>query len=253
MSNSIATVCANCGKDVTTPFCDQCGQQNPPPRLELKQLMSDFVSRIYGFDGMFLRTIKDLTIFPGHVSRAFIEGNRVKYVGPVGYFFLLTAMTILIMDSLSISFFDFQSSSNPFASKTGEAPSEMYKRLMQFIGDSLKLFRFVHIPLLALWTWMWFRHRITLLKAFVPGFYFMGQLELLNILNVLMFYFLRWNFYGGYVYSFVSVILYATLCYQLFDRKVGTFIKGMAVWFLAYISYMALFVLAMLLFPLPRS
>ena len=82
--NLTDTVCINCGSPVATPFCANCGQASPPKKLSVLTLYTDFQSRIYGFDGMFPRTLRDLTIRPGHVAETYINGNRVKYVAPVG-------------------------------------------------------------------------------------------------------------------------------------------------------------------------
>jgi len=58
----------------------------------------DFQARIYGLDGMFPRTLRDVTLRPGQASRTFIQGNRVKYYGPVGYFFLMITVLLLLMN-----------------------------------------------------------------------------------------------------------------------------------------------------------
>jgi hypothetical protein len=59
------TTCINCNANVETPYCPACGQPNPPKKISIKNVWNDFVSRTYGFDGMFPRTIRDLTIRPG--------------------------------------------------------------------------------------------------------------------------------------------------------------------------------------------
>jgi hypothetical protein len=82
-----STACVNCGVAVTSKFCAECGQPNPPKKLGLRTMWYDFQSRIIGFDGMFPRTIKDLTLRPGKASKNYVYGNRMMYYGPVGSFF----------------------------------------------------------------------------------------------------------------------------------------------------------------------
>jgi hypothetical protein len=103
-------VCINCSSEVTSIFCPTCGQRQTVKRLSVKEGWNDFWARVYGFDGMFPRTLRDLTIRPGEVSRKYIKGNRVAYYGPVGYFFLMVTLMYIVASVLNIDLVEFMKS-----------------------------------------------------------------------------------------------------------------------------------------------
>ena len=76
------------------------------------------MARIYGFDGMFPPTLRDITIRPCVASRKYIEGNRVAYYGPVGYFFLMVTLIYIVASLFNIDLVEFMKS----ASGTGLQP-----------------------------------------------------------------------------------------------------------------------------------
>jgi Protein of unknown function (DUF3667) len=88
--------CINCHAETTGKFCSNCGQRMTVKRITFREGWNDFWARIYGFDGMFPNTLRDLTVRPGKASQLVIDGNRVKYYGPVGYFFLMITLLCLV-------------------------------------------------------------------------------------------------------------------------------------------------------------
>lgn len=99
--------CINCQQEVSDNYCSHCGQRTHVKRISLREGWNDFWARVYGFDGMFPNTLRDLTLRPGVAARIFISGNRVKYYGPVGYFFLMITVFLLLLDLLNIELADF--------------------------------------------------------------------------------------------------------------------------------------------------
>jgi Protein of unknown function (DUF3667) len=146
-------ICINCQTEVSSKYCPQCGQPCPPRKITLGHMYHDFQARIYGFDGMFPRTLKDLTLHPGRASKKFIEGNRMKYYGPVGYFFLMATVFLLIMGLMDLNVMDFlkaagkygiQESINPGASQ-----NKFSQEVVKFAADNMKLMSFAVIPFQA--------------------------------------------------------------------------------------------------------
>lgn len=144
--------CINCGAEVPGKFCGECGQPMPPKRINLKQLYFDFQTRIYGLDGMFPRTLRDLTIRPGRVADAYIDGNRRSYYGPVGYFFLIATVMYLLADLIGISLLDFLKGMSMQSSQGIPAGSDQEKLALSFnqrMSENLRLFTFIQIPIWA--------------------------------------------------------------------------------------------------------
>jgi hypothetical protein len=78
--------CINCNIEVSTPFCPTCGQKNAVKKITIANMWSDFLSRVYGFDGMFPKTLRDLTLRPGLAARKYIEGTACNTMALLGTF-----------------------------------------------------------------------------------------------------------------------------------------------------------------------
>ena len=101
-------------------------------------------------DTNFLRTLRDLTISPGKVGKTFVEGNRVKYIGPVGYFFLISTFFILEFSFLGVDIKEFMSAtSESFAAspKLEGEEAKLQSTLMEFVSNNFKIIGFLIIPL----------------------------------------------------------------------------------------------------------
>lgn len=92
--------CLNCGAEVPTVFCPECGQMNREPKFNLRDLIMDFIHDFTHFDSKFFRTTFLLLTKPGFLTKEFIQGKRLQYLNPVRmyvftsafYFFFVYAM-----------------------------------------------------------------------------------------------------------------------------------------------------------------
>jgi hypothetical protein len=91
--------CANCGTHLTGPYCHQCGQKGHL-HTRIWHMAEDFVEGVMHFDGRLWRTLPLLTFRPGRLSRAWIEGKRVRYVAPL-HIFLFSIFLFFLSLSLS--------------------------------------------------------------------------------------------------------------------------------------------------------
>ncbi len=236
--------CINCGLEVTSKYCPSCGQKADIKRLSIPSLRMDFQSRIYGFDGVFPRTLKDLTIRPGIASDLFIKGNRVLYVGPVGYFFLMIAMSLLIMELLGIDFFQMISSSSISPQSHTSTQENVTRLIIDFIYLHFRLVRFGLIPVTAFWIWMFYKKRgCNYIESSVPAFYAQGHLEILFIINVIVFYLSGIHFND---FSFIIEPLYYGFLFMpwLPSARVRSFFNGVLIWVLSYISFVFMIIIA---------
>lgn len=232
-----SSLCINCGNEVATAYCSTCGQKNPPKKISLLNLYTDFQSRVYGFDGMFPQTIRDLTVRPGKVALAYISGNRVKYVGPVGYFFVMLTVFIVLLNLLGIEFYEFGQANNPFAEiQPKQGQEELTQILLKVISDNLRIFNFLLIPLTAIWFKVFFRKSgYTFFEMTVPACYFYGHLEILAILNVIIFWLFETSI-NGIIFPFYF-IYFGFASITMFGSGVKIFLKGVLVYLFAFILY----------------
>lgn len=234
--------CANCGASFDSKFCPHCGQKRETKPLNFSSLWMDFQSRIYGFDGVFPRTIKELLFRPGFVSKEFIRGNRVTYVGPVGYFFLMVALSVLLMQLTDLDFYEFSKTTTPLGENQSAQQVNISKLLSEFISKNFKLFKFALIPLNAFWIWLFVRKKgYNFIESSVPSFYAQGQLELLFMLNMIVIYLFDVNFYN--MVFIIEPCFYGFLFVTWFsDHKIKSFFQGVVVWVLSFITYVLLIV-----------
>lgn len=230
--------CINCNSDVLTPFCGNCGQPNPPKKLSFGNMWYDFQSRIYGFDGMFPRTLRDLTIRPGFVARQYIKGDRVKYYGAVGYFFLMVTVFLLILSLLGVDFVEFMKSpSNELGnSPTNKAAQEVQRRVMSLMNDNMRTFSFMIVIPIALTARLFFKKAgYNILEHAVLPFYVFGHTYWLTILSVFFFSVFGVNPYmvGQLI---ISILFFSFACSNFYthNSKIKAFFKGMAVYLIGY-------------------
>ena len=247
--------CINCGTEVSSKYCPNCGQSNPPRKITLTQLWSDFQARIYGFDGMFPRTLRDLTLRPGKAARVFIEGNRVLYYGPVGYFFLMITVLLLLMSVLDVNVIDFmKSAANQFngqkSVKEGSGQQKFMQSVFQFASDNMKLLSFTQIPLLAFFSrYLFFRKSgLNFLEHTVLPFYLHGHIYWVSILSVL-FYKITDNFFPPGI-AMIIAPLYISFGYSgMFDYQSRTkrFFKGLGIYICAQLLFIVIIAITVIL------
>lgn len=233
-----ANTCINCGSAVQTPFCGQCGQQNPPKKINFATLFRDFQSRIYGFDGLFLRTLRDLTITPGEVARNFLKGNRVRYVGPVGYFFLVLTIFLLLMQTLGIDLYTLSTTSSPIQVEETESQRMISRKVIEAFQNNMRIFSFVQIPISALFAWLFFRKSgYNYLENSVLVFYTSGHLMWLTVLGLFIFVLTDWNFSMWQVFINAAFYGFACLGFYALGSRLSRFIKGVLVSFASYLVF----------------
>lgn len=239
--------CINCGLEVDSKFCPNCGQKASVKRLNVPSLWMDFQSRIYGFDGVFPRTIKDLTLRPGYVTEQFIKGNRVSYVGPVGYFFLLVAISLLLMQITELDFYQMVKSTAPVDLEQTSKQENFSKLMIDFVYANFRLFRFGLIPVTTVWIWILYKKKdYNFIESSVPAFYAQGHLEIVFMVNILLLY-----FFGFHLNQLTFVIepAYYGLLFATWSTEVKwrSFFKGVMVWVLSYITFVIIFSVVALL------
>jgi hypothetical protein len=77
--------CLNCSAPLTGPFCSQCGQRAKVNR-SLSSFLADFVAGMVNFEGRLWCTLPLLTWRPGDLTRRYVEGQRARFVSPVGLY-----------------------------------------------------------------------------------------------------------------------------------------------------------------------
>ncbi|HEV2674582.1 MAG TPA: DUF3667 domain-containing protein [Aliidongia sp.] len=78
-----AHLCPNCATEVTTRFCGNCGQSRHDHSRSLFEVARELLEHHLFLDGKMMTTVVALLFRPGRLTRAFIEGRRVRFVSPI--------------------------------------------------------------------------------------------------------------------------------------------------------------------------
>lgn len=242
--------CINCGEEFIGNFCHSCGQKKDVKRLTMKSVWIDFQKRILGLDNSFLRTFKTLWIAPGVVAKDNIEGNRVKYVGPVGYFFVVITLLVLLISLFGVNWNEFMSeSTNPFGLEQSEKQSALQEQMMERIFDNFRVFQFFIIPFMAFSAKLFFRKSgYNYLEHMVLVFFVQGQMVFLTIINLFIFLIFDQTFLR--LSMPISLLYYGWACLDFYPgkNKFARFIKGIFVQVLGLFFFMIAFMIVAFLF-----
>jgi hypothetical protein len=232
------TTCVNCGEKVETAYCAGCGQRSPVKAINFSNLWSDFAARIYGFDGMFPRTLRDLTWQPGVVARQYIAGNRVKYYGPVGYFFLMLTLYLLLASILEIDLVEFAMQSAPGTESQGDGQRELSLMINQWMNDNIRTVSFIIASFTVFFTWLFFRKSgYNFIESAVLIFFVNGHIIWLSLISFLTYKMADFVIpasillllsLGFQVYAFVNLYTY--------QQRWKIALKGIAVCIVAYVT-----------------
>jgi len=259
IESTVSTVtCINCSTELKGNFCSTCGQRAIVKRITFREGWNDFWARIYGFDGMFAQTLRDLTIRPGAASRRFIDGNRVAYYGPVGYFFLMITLLYLVASLLNINLVDFLKNSGGVGLQEPPKPGSGQEKLMQstfqLVSDNLKLISFIVIPIQAFCSrFLFFRKsNLNFTEHMVLPFYGLGHLYWLSIASLFLY-----SFTGSFLPNWIQVVVamvYFSYAYSdlfQYQSRLKAISKGFGVYIttqLLFTFFVAIIVILLIVF-----
>jgi len=93
-SAATSDYCMYCQAPLQGAYCHRCGQSSQTQRLRVRELASGLVQGLFDLDSKTLRTMWDLFVRPGLMTRNYVEGVRVIYIGPLRYYMLIVALNI---------------------------------------------------------------------------------------------------------------------------------------------------------------
>lgn len=237
--------CINCNTELTGEFCHNCGQKNTIKRITLRTLIEDFTSKWLGWDNKFLKTVKGLTVSPGKVVAAYLDGIRVNYVGPLGYAFLTTTIMILLYNYLDIDIAEMlKESQKAFGQDvdTGRPEMQEYiKSMNTAMSENYRYMVMTMIPFLALSGLIFYSNdelrKTNYLEQCVIYFYLAGHTVWLSILNIAVLKFI------GIKYSWIVSpfsLIYTLYGIYDFQGKKGFkgIIKALFTYFIGFIFFM---------------
>lgn len=93
---SAGKACGNCGAPLLGDHCYACGQPVKGLVRHFSSIIGDALDSVFNLDTRIFRTLGPLFAKPGHITREYFEGRRVRYVSPVRLFFFLAIVTFFV-------------------------------------------------------------------------------------------------------------------------------------------------------------
>lgn len=93
---SAGEACGNCGTPLLGDHCYACGQSVKGLVRHFSSIIGDTLDSVFNLDTRIFRTLGPLFAKPGHITREYFEGRRVRYVSPVRLFFFLAIVTFFV-------------------------------------------------------------------------------------------------------------------------------------------------------------
>lgn len=228
----------NCGSPSLNNFCGSCGQKTAVKQLKWGTLFDELNQRLLGLDNKFAKTIRDLTLRPEQVISAFINGNRVKYIGPVGYYFVLITVYVLIVSIFDIDMVKFtQGTKELIAPGADVKQGEGFQRL---IMGHMKVLSFIIMPFFIIANYLLFlRKGYNIIETAVVVFYSHAHSLIFTIVAVLLY---KLSGMNTNYYMLAVSLLYLGFVYSRFYKgnKVWSFIKGLLTYVVGLLLVMIL-------------
>ncbi|MBT8402334.1 MAG: DUF3667 domain-containing protein [Gemmatimonadetes bacterium] len=105
----MVTDCRNCGAALEGRYCSRCGQDSREPPEDVWGLFGFFAARFAGVESRAFRSVTALLFQPGRLTRAFLDGHRARYSGPVQIYLWCTAAFFVVQTFFPIVRLDTES------------------------------------------------------------------------------------------------------------------------------------------------
>ena len=91
--------CANCATPLHGPWCHACGQLGEDFHRSTLRLCAEAIEGLFHLDGRLWRTLPDLMLRPGRLTRAYLDGHRAPQIPPLRLF-LVALLGIFLVGGL---------------------------------------------------------------------------------------------------------------------------------------------------------
>ncbi len=250
--------CVNCGKPHEFEYCPYCSQKKAVGRLGFRVFFDDLQDKLIGFDSKFGHTFTELFYRPGFVAKSYIEGNRVRYVGPVGYYLIMLTVFVLLIEILNVDMISYtQAQTSLFqTSELSEEQMEQQQYLQGLIFSNFKFASFFFFPFFLFATALLFRKsKFNLLETSVLVLYTLAHSQVLNYFSIALFKITNVSLTG--IVTGISVLYTAFFAMDFYrhNTRIHAFMKGLLIFPLGILFLMVFILLVGLIlsFIMPET
>jgi hypothetical protein len=236
--------CLNCNSEASGVYCQNCGQKTRTTRFSFKHIFkNDIADPFFSIvNSPLFFSLKELVTRPGDSIREYIEGKRMSHMNYMSMFLLLSGVGLFLDKYIT----------NPsvMLAGTNEQTKSFLKKYFEFIDDNPKAFIFITIPIISLFTFMFFKKSkyffsehlimnvykasalLVLTKGVAVFTIFSSNLVFLEVINQMIsistlaysFWFLHQFFYDRTLYNKIEIFTKTGLAIIL-----GTFFSSLTI------------------------
>lgn len=94
------TYCLNCNFQFHNHdnFCPQCGQENHDLKISFRHFLDEFLEGLFHFDNKIWTSLKYLFLYPGKITKDYIEGKRIRFVPPMRMYIFFSFVFFLLLN-----------------------------------------------------------------------------------------------------------------------------------------------------------
>jgi len=210
-------ICKNCGNEFQGKFCNSCGQKHMEGRFTIKEFIHNFFHAFTHLDSGIIFLIKELIFKPGIVSKDYIEGKRKKYFNPLQFLIITVAVSTFIAFNYKL----FGPSVNPELLTGITETQRFFLSFNNFIYKYFNLIIFVSVPLLSLYSMIFFRSSgYNFAENLIFASFISGERTVFYIVLTPFLYFFmdKWYIIIG-IYYVGWIIYFGYAFYQFFSGK----------------------------------
>ncbi|WP_333862951.1 DUF3667 domain-containing protein [Sphingobacterium sp.] len=224
--------CKNCGTEMTSKFCPNCGQPAVLKRIDAHYVAHE-IEHVLHFERGILYTIRELLTAPGLNVRNYISENRSRLVKPI----IFVIVTSLLYSIISHFFHTEERYMQSIDTHSIEKKLIITTKIFQWLQSHYGYANIIMGFFIALWTKVFFKkYDYNLFEILILLCFVMGMTMLIYALFAIM---------EGITH--ISLIMHATvltLVYyswaigQFFDKsKLINYFKAFMVLILGFITY----------------
>lgn len=169
--------CPACGKLSPGKYCMHCGELLEHERITVKHFAKSIPAVFFNVGNTFFYTVFELVKRPGHMVKKYFAGNRLHHYKPINFFLFIGGIVALLFISFHIQPEDTKIYENLIDDK------ELAGQLDNFNSHYLTAILFAQFPIIAFFTWLFFRKREHYFgEHLVANAFFIGEVELYKII-----------------------------------------------------------------------
>ena len=221
--------CRNCNIELSSSFCQNCGQRASVDKVTFSETFQDFVDAVFSVNAPLIKTTRLLIVNPGKLFRSYLAGKRKSYYKPVSFFIISTIIYLLIRSLINY---------NPISEAGVEVKGddgEIFVDASRFMVKNINNIMFLFVFALGVMLKAFFYKKNSLAEFVAISFYAIGIYVLIG--TITMFYQNYWN--GPKMTPIILFFIYIIYAFSSFfqSKKILTILKILLVYFLSFALY----------------